>query len=152
MIHPGSLVDVTMHPPELVSFLKMKMSPDIISDSYTGLIGALPDQVCFPDYPDFAVKCVVDVVNYALSTPGHCMSDLNQDGCYDIASFTTFAGRLVENADVRLPALLVSLVYIRRARPNLRIEKGQAICERLFLAAVVIASKVRGAARSARRD
>lgn len=57
-------------------------------------------------------------------------------------SFAEFATRVIQRSQVTLPIILVALVYIEHARPHLFIELEQWACERIFLGALVVASKV----------
>ena len=57
-------------------------------------------------------------------------------------SFAEFATGVIKKSQVALPVILVALVYIERSRPHLFIELEQWACERIFLGALVVASKV----------
>ena len=57
-------------------------------------------------------------------------------------TFAEFATSVIRKSQVTLPILLVALVYIERSRPHLFIELEQWACERIFLGALVVASKV----------
>ena len=59
--------------------------------------------------------------------------------------FKPFVWDIIRRASVRMPVLLVTLVYIARASPNLHIgpETEDWACERVFLGALMVASKVR---------
>lgn len=58
------------------------------------------------------------------------------------SKFTTFVSNVLTRAEVTLPTLLVSLVYINRAKPHLQIALEEWACERVFLGAIMVASKV----------
>ena len=58
------------------------------------------------------------------------------------ASFAAFAIGVIQKSQVTLPVILVALVYIGRSRPHLFIELEQWASERIFLGALVVASKV----------
>ena len=49
---------------------------------------------------------------------------------------------VIKKSQVALPVILVALVYTERSRPHLFIELEQWACERIFLGALVVASKV----------
>ena len=49
---------------------------------------------------------------------------------------------VIQKSQVTLPVILVALVYLERSRPHLFIELEQWACERIFLGALVVASKV----------
>jgi len=57
-------------------------------------------------------------------------------------TFAEFATSVIQKSQVTLPILLVALVYVERSRPHLFIELEQWACERIFLGALVVASKV----------
>lgn len=59
------------------------------------------------------------------------------------AAFTTFVTNVLERAEVTVPVILASLVYVDRAKPHLHIKLEEWACERVFLGAVMLASKVR---------
>ena len=56
--------------------------------------------------------------------------------------FKRFVWDVIRRASVKTPVLLATLVYITRATPHLRIETEDWACERVFLGALVVASKV----------
>lgn len=58
------------------------------------------------------------------------------------AAFTTFVTNVLERAEVTIPVVLASLVYVDRAKPHLHIKLEEWACERVFLGAVILASKV----------
>ncbi len=60
----------------------------------------------------------------------------------DHSNFTNFVTNVLHKAEVKVPVLLVTLVYIDRAKPHLQIALEQWACERVFLGALVAANKV----------
>ena len=56
--------------------------------------------------------------------------------------FKRFVWDVIRRASVKIPVLLVALVYTVRAKPHLNIETEDWACERVFLGALVVASKV----------
>ena len=56
--------------------------------------------------------------------------------------FKRFVWDVIRRASVKTPVLLTTLVYITRARPHLHIETEDWACERVFLGALMVASKV----------
>ena len=56
--------------------------------------------------------------------------------------FKRFVWDIIRRACIKMPVLLTTLVYITRAKPHLHIETGDWACERVFLGAVMVASKV----------
>ena len=56
--------------------------------------------------------------------------------------FKRFVWDVIRRASVKMPVLLTTLVYITRAKPHLHIETEDWACERVFLGALMVASKV----------
>lgn len=56
--------------------------------------------------------------------------------------FKRFVWDVIRRASVKMPVLLVTLVYITKARSHLHIETEDWACERVFLGALMVASKV----------
>ena len=56
--------------------------------------------------------------------------------------FTKFVKNVLTRAEVSVPVVLASLVYVDRAKPHLHIALEEWACERVFLGAVMLASKV----------
>ncbi|KAF9651620.1 hypothetical protein BDM02DRAFT_3090709 [Thelephora ganbajun] len=55
--------------------------------------------------------------------------------------FKRFVSDVIRRASAKMPVLLVTLVYITRAKPYLHIETEDWACERVFLGALMAASK-----------
>lgn len=68
------------------------------------------------------------------STPQHILA---------ISDFMVFAKNVVVRSAATMPVLLGALVYIHRARPYLCIKTKEWAFERVFLGAIMLASKVR---------
>jgi hypothetical protein len=66
------------------------------------------------------------------------------------ASFATFVTNVIHRAEVTTPVILAALVYIDRAKPHLHIALEQWALERVFLGALITASKVRPSAELVR--
>ncbi|KAJ6531044.1 hypothetical protein B0H19DRAFT_468156 [Mycena capillaripes] len=58
-----------------------------------------------------------------------------------LQKFTTFVSTILTRAEVTPATVLVALVYISRARPHLSIALEQWALERVFLGAIIVASK-----------
>lgn len=56
--------------------------------------------------------------------------------------FFTFASNVILSSEVKVPAILVTLVYIKRAKHHLFIQSPEWACERVFLGALMLANKV----------
>jgi hypothetical protein len=50
---------------------------------------------------------------------------------------------VVTRAEVEIPVILATLVYLNRAKPHLHIALEEWANERVFLGAIIVASKVR---------
>ncbi|KAJ7801321.1 hypothetical protein B0H14DRAFT_3885154 [Mycena olivaceomarginata] len=87
---------------------------------------------------DYVVDCVSETVNYAMGRPH--TSPRTHPSPY-LTKFTAFARTVLSRAEVTPPTLLVALVYIARARPHLSIALEQWALERVFLGALIVASK-----------
>lgn len=64
------------------------------------------------------------------------------------AKFANFVADVIHKAEIKVPALLVTLAYIDRAKPHLQIALEQWACERVFLGALIVANKVRSSVLS----
>jgi hypothetical protein len=58
------------------------------------------------------------------------------------SNFWTFVVNVINRAEVSMSVLLVTLVYIKRSEPFLKIMEEAWALERVFVGAVVVASKV----------
>ncbi|KAJ7268081.1 hypothetical protein B0H12DRAFT_1002616, partial [Mycena haematopus] len=116
-VHAASLVDPASHPPQLLQLVHVKLNKYLI---------------------EYVVDCVSETVAYAMHpadpTRGPSPSPYR-------APFTTFATTVLSRAEVSPATLLVALVYVFRARPHLSIALEQYALERVFLGALIVASK-----------
>ncbi|KAI6045631.1 hypothetical protein EDC04DRAFT_2634101 [Pisolithus marmoratus] len=119
-VHGGSLVDPALHSPALLELLEIKLSRPVI---------------------EYVVDCTVDTVNYAMGRPSSSKRGRSVARYSDYTPFTTFVTKVLARAEVSIPTLLVTLVYINRAKPHLQIALEEWACERVFLGALIIASK-----------
>lgn len=118
-IHHASLVNPATHSPALMELIDLKISRPII---------------------EYVVDCVVETVDFAMGRPsssrGRSMSRRPEH-----VKFTTFVTNVITRAEITTPTLLASLVYIDRAKPHLHIALEEWALERVFLGAVIVASK-----------
>lgn len=93
----------------------------------------------------YVVDRVVEAVDYAFARPSASSSskERGRSARRHETSFANFAARVISNADIKMPVIIASLVYIERARRHLQIALEEWACERVFLGAVIVASKVR---------
>ncbi|PCH37634.1 hypothetical protein WOLCODRAFT_135755 [Wolfiporia cocos MD-104 SS10] len=119
-IHHASLVDPALHSPALLQLIKVDLSRSFI---------------------EYIVDCVVETVDYALGRPSSSTRGRSLARHSEHAKFAAFVADVVHRAEVKVPALLVTLVYIHRAKPHLSIALEEWACERVFLGALIVANK-----------
>ncbi|KAJ7612984.1 hypothetical protein FB45DRAFT_802915 [Roridomyces roridus] len=113
-VHAASLVDPLAHSPELLQLLDMSFSPSVI---------------------DYLVECISEVVDDALACAGVKSSSSSR------SRFASFISKVLSRADVTPPTVLVALAYLDRAAPYLCIGRAEWADERVFLGAIICASK-----------
>jgi len=82
-----------------------------------------------------------ETVNYALGLPTTSRGRSSTRATKN-KEFTKFVERVLETAEVSITDILVTLVYMRRARAHLSIETEDWALHRVFLGALVLAHKV----------
>ncbi|KAF9649704.1 hypothetical protein BDM02DRAFT_3166264 [Thelephora ganbajun] len=87
------------------------------------------------------VRCTTDAIDYAMGRGSSDTSGRRNPRSPLRTSFAEFATGVIQKSQVTLPIILVALVYIERSRQHLSIELEQWACERIFLGALVVASK-----------
>ncbi|KAJ7604187.1 hypothetical protein DFH06DRAFT_936915, partial [Mycena polygramma] len=103
--------------------------------------------ISFPSYSaDYVVDCVCKTVHQALdctpSPPGVSQRGRSRSTLpARIGRFGIFVSTVLVRAEVRAPALLVALAYICRLRSRLYIAADEWAYERVFLGALICASK-----------
>ncbi|KAJ7081784.1 hypothetical protein B0H15DRAFT_889951 [Mycena belliarum] len=121
-VHYASLVDPANHSPALMELVGIKLSRPLV---------------------EYVVDCVAETVDYAL---GRAPADLPSRGRTPTrspsqAQFGNFVANILVRAEVAPPTLLTALVYVARARPHLSIALEEWALERVFLGALIAASK-----------
>ncbi|KAI0748715.1 hypothetical protein C8Q80DRAFT_1103380 [Daedaleopsis nitida] len=119
-VHPASLVDPTLHSPALLELVDMEMSRTLI---------------------EHVVDTVTETVDYALGRPSSSTRGRTMSRHSEHSKFLKFVTDVLSKAEVKVPALLVSLVYIERAKPHIQIALEQWANERVFLGALILANK-----------
>jgi hypothetical protein len=121
-----------------LELLEIKLSRPVIGmSSFAFHLSFIPTL-----FTEYVVDCVVDTVSYAMGRPSSSRRGRSMSRRPEHTKFTTFVSNVLTRAEVTLPTLLVSLVYINRAKPHLQIALEEWACERVFLGAVMVASKV----------
>ncbi|OBZ69245.1 PHO85 cyclin-9 [Grifola frondosa] len=116
----ASLVDSSLHSPALMELIEIDMSRTLI---------------------EHLVDTVIETVDYAMGRPSSSARGRTLSRHSEHAKFTKFVTDVIYKAEVKVPALLVSLVYIDRAKPHIQIALEQWACERVFLGALILANK-----------
>lgn len=102
--------------------------------------------VCFSSLTRvFSIATIVEesteTVNYALGLPttsrGRSSARTTKN-----KEFTKFVERVLDTAEVSITDILVTFVYMRRARAHLAIETEEWALHRVFLGALILAHKV----------
>ncbi|KAJ7154167.1 hypothetical protein C8R46DRAFT_912079 [Mycena filopes] len=122
-VHAASLVDPATHAPALMQLIDIKLDRHVI---------------------DYIVDCVAETVDYAmgrttLPTPSRGRAR-TPPSPYTL-KFTPFVHTVLSRAEVTPATALTALVYIHRARPHLSIALEEWALERVFLGALITASK-----------
>lgn len=138
-VHPNSLVDPATHSPALLELINIKVSKHVIG---TFLLPPYPPSNTHI-FPEYLVDCVVETVDYAMGRPTPSSSrSRSRARRPEHAKFTTFVKNVIERAEITIQTILVALVYIDRAKPHLHIALEEWALERVFLGAIIVASKV----------
>ncbi|KAJ6459559.1 hypothetical protein C8R45DRAFT_552691 [Mycena sanguinolenta] len=112
-VHPASLVDPSTHSPELMQLVDVPISRPLIQ---------------------YVVDCVSEAVNVAFGRPSDFQWAHSR-------KFKQFVSDILSRAEVEPRTVLVALVYISRAKHHLSIALEQWALERVFLGALILASK-----------
>lgn len=92
-------------------------------------------------FAECLARVTTDVVDFAMGLPSANRSYRGR-GPRRSAQLIQFITDVVLQSETNVPALLVALVYVERARPHLSVSMEKWACERLFLGALIVASKV----------
>jgi RNase H-fold protein (predicted Holliday junction resolvase) len=140
MIHPSSFMERDSHPESIYELLEVKV--DRLS-SVCRPLHSFRASVSLTHVLPIAtiVEESAETVNYALGLPttsrGRSSARTSKN-----KEFTKFVERVLDTAEVSITDILVTLVYMRRARAHLSIETEEWALHRVFLGALVLAHKV----------
>ena len=137
-LHPASLISPTEHSTELLRLLELEITrglvrmytPHFIYTSTTDL--HLTEQL---------VKSTAEVVDFALGLPTTSSRGRSIVRTDEYTEFTQFVSDIIERAEVTISDILVTLVYIQRAKPYLSVQTKEWALHRVFLGALIVASK-----------
>ncbi|KAI0062364.1 hypothetical protein BV25DRAFT_1825812 [Artomyces pyxidatus] len=119
-VHKASLVDPSTHSPALLELVDVQLSRPVI---------------------EYFIDAVVETVDYALGRPSHSKRGRSLSRHSEGSSFATVVNNVLSRAEVEMPVILASLVYLDRAKPHLHIALEEWANERVFLGALIVASK-----------
>ena len=136
--HPASLVSPAEHSTKLLQLLDM--------DITRGLIGMYPPDQVYPSVTDLyllehLVQATIEVVDYALDIPSPSTRGRSTTRNNKHTEFTQFVSDIIERAETTVSDILVALVYIQRSRPYLSVQTEEWALHRVFLGALITASK-----------
>ncbi|THH20904.1 hypothetical protein EW146_g567 [Bondarzewia mesenterica] len=130
-VHKASLIDPSFHSPALLELVDLKLTRPII---------------------EYLIDSVVETVDYALGRPSHSGRGRSLSRHFEGSAFATCVNNVLERAEVEVPVVLASLVYLDRAKPHLHIALEEWANERVFLGALIVASKVSALLLSSRSN
>lgn len=118
-VHNASLIDASYHSKEVLQLLDLDINRTLI---------------------DHLVRETTEAADRALGRPvaSRGRSDRRSKKRSD---FADFIAKVLHAADVKIGTVLVTLVYIQRSKPHLSIETEDWALHRVFLGALVLASK-----------
>ncbi|KAF9793427.1 hypothetical protein BJ322DRAFT_128192 [Thelephora terrestris] len=120
-LHPASLISPSEHSIKLLQLLDLQIARDLI---------------------EHVVQSTAEVINFALGAPTTSASrgrTVSRTSKY--SEFTQFVSDVIARAEVTVSDILVTLVYIQRARPYLSVQTEEWALHRVFLGALIVASK-----------
>lgn len=140
MIHPFSLMDRDSHPESIHELLALKVDRALIGKppasfllSFSSLTPIL--------FTATIVEESVETVDYALGVPttsrGRSSARTHKD-----QEFAKFVKRVLETTEVTTTDILVTLIYLRRAKAHLSVDTEEWALHRVFLGALLLAHKV----------
>ncbi|KAF9008541.1 hypothetical protein BDZ89DRAFT_1168222 [Hymenopellis radicata] len=120
-IHHASFVDPSTHSPVLMQMLDLPISESVI---------------------DYLVERVADTVEFAINSSHPSYSrGRNPMRRQKHPKFTEFATNVLRRSETTTAVLLTTLVYIDRSKRHLQIAHNEWAMERVFLGALILASK-----------
>jgi hypothetical protein len=119
-IHKASLVESSTHSPELLELVDQKLSRPIV---------------------EHLIDAVIETVDFALNRPSHSGRGRALARHSEGSAFSTLVNNVLKRAEVEVPVILATLVYLNRAKPHLHIALEEWANERVFLGALIAASK-----------
>lgn len=142
-IHKASLVDSSAHSPALLELVDLKLSRPIIGKSCIPFLIRL----CCLIHPiiEHLIDSVIETVDFALNRPSpssHSTRGRSLLRHPEGSAFNVMVNNVLTRAEVEVPVVLATLVYLNRAKAHLHIALEEWANERVFLGALIVASKV----------
>jgi hypothetical protein len=119
-VHKASLVESSTHSPALLELVDQKLSRPIV---------------------EHLIDSVIETVDFVLSRPSHSGRGRSLSRHSEGTAFTAMVNNVLTRAEVEVPVVLATLVYLNRAKPHLHIALEEWANERVFLGALIVASK-----------
>lgn len=141
-LHPASLVDASLHSPALMELIEIEMGRNLIGEYIVSYVLPIRQLTYSTLLPEHLVDTVVETVDYALGRPSSSSRGRSVARHSEHSKFLKFVTDVIQKAEVKVPAILVTLVYINRAKPHIQIALEQWANERVFLGALILANKV----------
>lgn len=91
-------------------------------------------------FANYLAEAAIDAVDTVLGN-AFTPRGMTSPDSIRVSTFKRFVWNFIHNAPVGMPILLVTLVYITRAKKYLHIEAEDRAYERVFLGALIVASK-----------
>ena len=138
MHHPPTSPDPAVHSPAVLELIELPVT-DNLTSAYTSPKPILGRPTHCP--PDYVAESTINAVNTALGYQSTAWNRASSGSRR--VPFNRFVSDVIRRATVKMPVLLTTLVYVTRAKSHLHIETEDWACERVFLGALMVASKVR---------
>ncbi|KAI0034034.1 hypothetical protein K488DRAFT_36847, partial [Vararia minispora EC-137] len=119
-IHKASLVSPAFHSPALLELVEQNLSRPVI---------------------DYVIDVVVETVDFALGRPSQSSRGRSTSRHTQQSAFASLVHNVLTRAEVEMPVVLSTLAYLDRAKPHLHIALEEWANERVFLGALIVASK-----------
>jgi hypothetical protein len=136
-IHEASLVDSSTHCIALLKFLELPISRTVIGARKTV---ALRSCFVYDIVKGHITSTVIEIVDLSIDQLDRARgrSDSRHN---DRSKLTTFVQNVMRRAEINMAGVLVMLVYLHRAKAFLCIQVEEWANERVFLGALIVASK-----------
>ncbi|KAH8798472.1 hypothetical protein DL96DRAFT_887822 [Flagelloscypha sp. PMI_526] len=118
-VHPASLISPSMHAPAVLEMVESKITRPVI---------------------EYIVDCTIETVDFATGRPTSSRGRTIHRNPFR-TRFTSFVTDVITKSEVSMPTLIAALAYLTRAQPYLNIAREEWALERVFLGALIVASK-----------